>query len=72
MSTVLITVCHTCGFVQEVDKRYSQEWPISCGEWMDRIYWSVDHTLFCPDFEEKVSTGLQELEDDVELYEIYS
>ena len=50
--SISITICHTCGFAQEVDKSYSLEWPHACAAWLERLFWSKDHTLNCPDFDE--------------------
>ena len=46
-------ICHTCGFTQEVDEDYAREWPLACNEWLQQLYWSRDHTLNCPDFDDQ-------------------
>jgi hypothetical protein len=51
--SIPMTICHTCGFSQEVDKSYSLEWPHACAAWLERLFWSKDHTLNCPDFDEQ-------------------
>ena len=52
-TTIIITVCHTCGFVQDVDTNYADDWPNACAAWIDQLYFSKDHTLTCPDFDDQ-------------------